>query len=87
MIPYLLSLVAWLIYKLLRYENVSLFYYFISNNIGNWLPNTWFVWVLLVAYVCYFTEITYIAILLIFVFDIVTAYFIQALSCFIIKKI
>ena len=224
MIPYLLSLVAWLIYKLLRDEGVSLFYYFISNNIGNWLPNTWFVWVLLVAYflfwvifqlklslrnklilfaavalgyyvlsnslgiaqywyrssfcialgmiwrynevrilrelnktkvyytlpiiciglflvfskihlkditplftcaffvwlmyslkypnanrgilflskisyevyllqciaislVCYFTEITYIAILLIFVFDIVTAYFIQALSCFIIKKI
>lgn len=50
LIPYWLSLFVWLIYKCLIVDGFNLLHYFGQNNVGDWLPNSWFVWIIAVAY-------------------------------------
>lgn len=52
-IPYLFSLCVWLIYKYLMYGAFDVPNYLMTNNIGHWLPNTWFVWVIIASYFVY----------------------------------
>lgn len=52
-IPYILSLTLWMVYVGLTSENVNWRCYFSTTNIGDWLPNSWFVWVIIIAYFLY----------------------------------
>lgn len=53
-LPYLLSLCVWFGYMIFADKNFNILRYLLYTNFGDWLPNSWFVWVILGAYICFF---------------------------------
>ena len=53
-LPFLLSLVLWLGYEALVVDTFDIKSYFLDTNMGDWLPNSWFVWIILAGYVCFY---------------------------------
>lgn len=53
-IPFLLSLALWLAYGTLLMGTFDISTYFFETNLGDWLPNSWFVWIILSGYACFY---------------------------------
>lgn len=53
MIPYIVAFVAYIVWKM-TVEHVDLTAYFASQNFDNWLPYSWFVFVIMGGGICCF---------------------------------
>lgn len=55
LLPFLLCLLTWIVYNEVTYWDTFYFVdYFKNKNFGDWLPNTWFVWVIFCAYLLFY---------------------------------
>lgn len=54
LVPYMMAMGLWCIYLYLSSSSVEFSAYFEENIVGSWLPYSWFVWVLTLAYVAFY---------------------------------